>query len=94
MQSSQLSRLRAHFHKDLRRQLYGDEDDVAFFDIIKKQLKEIEKRLEDGRAALQVGAGRGSGRAGTLVWVPMCKCAKGRVCDWCVCASLRRMHGI
>ncbi|GAB4814795.1 hypothetical protein N2152v2_001841 [Parachlorella kessleri] len=52
-QSSQLSRLRAHFHKDLRRQLYGDEDDVAFFDIIKKQLKEIEKRLEDGRAALQ-----------------------------------------
>lgn len=54
-QTSQLSKLRQHFHKDIRRQLYGDQDDHDFFDIIKKQLKEIEKRLEDGRAALQVG---------------------------------------
>lgn len=53
-QTSQLAKLRSHFHKDIRRQLYSEEDDLAFFDTIKRQLKEIEKRMEDGRAALQV----------------------------------------
>ena len=51
-QAEQVAKLRAHFHRDVLRQLYGDADDRAFFDRIKTQLREAEARLEDGRAAL------------------------------------------
>eukprot|EP00884_Botryococcus_braunii_P009363 jgi/Botrbrau1/18428/Bobra.0072s0020.2 len=46
-------KLRDHFQKDVRRQLYTLDDDVTFFDWIKHELKSVEKRLEDGRVALQ-----------------------------------------
>jgi len=36
----------------VRRQLYGDEDDRKFFQWVQTQLKQTEKRLEDGRAVL------------------------------------------
>lgn len=36
----------------MRRQLYGDEDDRKFFQWVQSQLKQTEKRLEDGRAVL------------------------------------------
>ncbi|WIA33521.1 hypothetical protein OEZ86_006646 [Tetradesmus obliquus] len=49
----QLNKLRQHFHKDVRKQLYSDVDDRAFFDRIKTALKAIEGRLEEGRVALQ-----------------------------------------
>jgi len=38
--------------QDVRRQLYGDEDDRKFFQWVQSQLKQTEKRLEDGRAVL------------------------------------------
>jgi hypothetical protein len=44
---------RQHFHKDVRKQLYSDNDDRQFFDRIKCALKTIEGRLEEGRVALQ-----------------------------------------
>ena len=37
----------------MRRQLYGDEDDRTFFDWIQRELRAVEKTLEDGRAVLQ-----------------------------------------
>jgi hypothetical protein len=37
----------------VRKQLYSDSDDRAFFDRIKCGLKTIEGRLEEGRVALQ-----------------------------------------
>lgn len=36
----------------MRRQLYGDDDDRKFFQWVQTQLKQTEKRLEDGRAVL------------------------------------------
>lgn len=51
-QAEEVAKLRAHFHKDVLRQLYGDADDRAFFDRIRVQLRGLEARLEDGRAAL------------------------------------------
>lgn len=47
-----IAKLRQHFSKDVRRQLYGDEDDRKFFQWVQSQLKQTEKRLEDGRAVL------------------------------------------
>jgi hypothetical protein len=44
---------RQHFQKDVRKQLYRDADDRKLFDRIACELKAIEARLEDGRAALQ-----------------------------------------
>ena len=38
--------------QDVRRQLYVDEDDRKFFNWVQSQLKQTEKRLEDGRAVL------------------------------------------
>lgn len=38
--------------QDVRRQLYGDEDDRKFFAWVQGQVKQIEKRLEEGRAVL------------------------------------------
>jgi hypothetical protein len=38
--------------QDVRRQLYGSEDDRTFFDWVQKELRAVERRLEDGRAAL------------------------------------------
>ena len=38
--------------QDVRRQLYGDEDDRTFFDWIRTELRAVEKKLEDGRAVL------------------------------------------
>ena len=49
-QHSALVKLRSHFQKDVRRQLYGDEDDQQFFRWINGERKQVEKRLEDGRA--------------------------------------------
>lgn len=49
----QLNKLRQHFHKDVRKQLYSEADDVAFFNRIKDAAKAVEARLEDGRVALQ-----------------------------------------
>ncbi len=52
-QMLQLPKLQAHFQKDVRRQLYNETDDRSFFNRIKDELKQVEKRLEDGRGALQ-----------------------------------------
>jgi hypothetical protein len=38
--------------QDVRRQLYSAEDDRAFFEWIQKELRAVERRLEDGRAVL------------------------------------------
>ncbi len=38
--------------QDVRRQLYGEDDDIKFFKWIQGQLKDTEKRLEEGRAVL------------------------------------------
>ena len=45
-----LAKLRAHFQKDVRRQLYGDDDDQQFYRWINTERRQVEKRLEDGRA--------------------------------------------
>ncbi|BDA41097.1 probable inactive ubiquitin carboxyl-terminal hydrolase 54 at C-terminar half [Coccomyxa sp. Obi] len=47
-----LQKLRSHFQKDVRRQLYSMDDDRNFFDWIQKELRAVERRLEDGRAVL------------------------------------------
>ncbi|KAL3153768.1 hypothetical protein ABBQ32_013356 [Trebouxia sp. C0010 RCD-2024] len=47
-----IAKLRQHFSKDVRRQLYGDEDDRKFFQWVQSQLKQTETRLENGRAVL------------------------------------------
>jgi hypothetical protein len=39
--------------QDVRRQLYTHEDDLIFFNLIKEELKAVDKRLDEGRAALQ-----------------------------------------
>lgn len=39
--------------QEVRRQLYSDKDDRAIFSTIQGQLRNVEKRLEEGRAALQ-----------------------------------------
>lgn len=44
---------RQHFHKDVRKQLYSEDDDRSFFNRIKDALKGTEARLEEGRVALQ-----------------------------------------
>lgn len=38
--------------QDVRRQLYSTDDDRTFFDWIQKELRTVERRLEDGRAVL------------------------------------------
>ena len=38
--------------QDVKRQLYTDDDDRKFFQWVQSQLKQTEKRLEDGRAVL------------------------------------------
>jgi hypothetical protein len=45
-------KLRAHFHKEIRRQLYTEKDDRQFFDRIKTVLLDLEKRIDAGCAAL------------------------------------------
>jgi hypothetical protein len=37
----QLSKLRSYFHKDVRKQLYSEDDDKAFFNRIKTQVKQV-----------------------------------------------------
>ena len=49
----QLTKLRNHFHKDVRKQLYCDADDKQFFEWLRKEAKEVEKRIEEGRVILQ-----------------------------------------
>lgn len=39
--------------QEVRRQLYSDKDDLAIYSTIQSQLKLVDKRLADGRAALQ-----------------------------------------
>lgn len=53
-QQNSLVKLRSHFQKDVRRQLYGDEDDQQFFRWINNERKQVEKRLEEGRAVRAV----------------------------------------
>jgi len=48
----QLAKMRAHFAKDVRKQLYTDADDRAFFDRVKAEVRAVDGRLADGRAAL------------------------------------------
>lgn len=48
-----LEALRTNFHTSIRRQLYSPSDDISIFEAVQKQLKEIERRLEDGRVAVQ-----------------------------------------
>jgi hypothetical protein len=50
--SLQLAKMRAHFTKDVRKQLYTDADDRAFFDRVKAELRAAEQRLAEGAAAL------------------------------------------
>ncbi|GLI67376.1 hypothetical protein VaNZ11_011557 [Volvox africanus] len=52
-QHIQLTKMRNHFCKDVRKQLYGDADDRTFFDNLKTALKTIERRMEDSSVALQ-----------------------------------------
>jgi hypothetical protein len=51
-QGEELRRVRDQFQRDMRRQLYTADDDLALFDLVKRQLVDIERRLDDGRAAL------------------------------------------
>lgn len=48
-----LEALRATFHRDFKKQLYSDVDDTTFFNRIKKELKHMDRRLEDGAVVLQ-----------------------------------------
>lgn len=48
-----LDALRTTFHRDFKKQLYSDVDDTTFFNRIKKELKHMERRLEDGAVVLQ-----------------------------------------
>lgn len=48
-----LDALRTNFHTSIRRQLYSSSDDISIFEAVQKQLKEIERRLEEGRVAVQ-----------------------------------------
>lgn len=52
-QEEELQRLRSQFRTDVRHQLYSSEDDLVIFSNIKRQLKDVEQRLETGRVALQ-----------------------------------------
>ena len=47
-----LQKLRLHFFKDIRRQLYSEEDDKQLYGTISRELQEVDRKLEDGRAAL------------------------------------------
>ena len=49
----EVAALRGNFHSSIRRQLYSSDDDILIFEAVKKQLKEIERRLEEGRVAIQ-----------------------------------------
>ena len=51
--ADELEALRANFHTSIRRQLYLPADDLVIFEAVKKQLKDIETRLEEGRVAVQ-----------------------------------------
>lgn len=44
---------RQHFQKDVRKQLYSEDDDRQLFNRIKDALKQTDARLEEGRVALQ-----------------------------------------
>lgn len=48
-----LSKARAAFHKDFKKQLYSDLDEQTFCNRIRAELKTVEKRLEDGAVVLQ-----------------------------------------
>lgn len=50
---AQLAKVKAHFHKDVRKQLYGDSDDKALFEHLKSEVKIVDKRIEESRVALQ-----------------------------------------
>lgn len=50
---SALIPLRQTFSRDFKKQLYSDQDDREFFDRIKSELKQVERRLEDGAVVLQ-----------------------------------------
>lgn len=47
-----LQKLRVHFFKDIRRQLYSDEDDRQLYNTIIRELHDVDRKLEEGRAAL------------------------------------------
>eukprot|EP00955_Chlamydomonas_euryale_P017647 188644-Chlamydomonas_euryale.AAC.2 len=52
-QCMQLAKLRTHFHMDLRKQLYCDDDHKQLFEWLKAEVKAIDKRLDESRVALQ-----------------------------------------
>ena len=48
----QRERLRHHFCADLRRQLYSDADDRAFYKEVQHSLKRLDELIEEGRVAV------------------------------------------
>ena len=51
--AEELETLRNNFNTTFRKELYVPADDIAIFETVQKQLKEIERRLEEGRVAAQ-----------------------------------------
>ena len=47
-----VQKLRQHFNKEIRRQLYTEKEDLFFFKWINRVLKELDKRIDAGCAAL------------------------------------------
>eukprot|EP00210_Caulerpa_lentillifera_P004712 g4496.t1 len=52
-ETNPLADSRRSFYKDFKKQLYSDLDDQTFFSRIKTELKQVEKRVEDGAVVLQ-----------------------------------------
>ena len=52
-EGSNVTELRKHFIKDVRRQLYSLADDKKIFDDLKRQVRELEHQIEAGKVALQ-----------------------------------------
>ncbi|CAD7697548.1 unnamed protein product [Ostreobium quekettii] len=50
---SALATLKQTFNRDFRKQLYSGADDREFFNRIKAELKQVDRRLEDGAVVLQ-----------------------------------------
>ncbi|KAG7673994.1 hypothetical protein Ndes2526B_g02526 [Nannochloris sp. 'desiccata'] len=51
--ADELETLRNSFNTTFRKELYVPADDIAIFETVQKQLKEIERRLDEGRVAVQ-----------------------------------------
>ena len=51
--AEELDALRTNFHTSFLQQLYAHTDDINIFEMVQKQLKEVERRLDDGNVAVQ-----------------------------------------